>query len=404
MLRRGVKLICCMTVLAVASGCWDRIEIDERGFVVGIAIDAATSKESAKREQEEAGKKEGGKNNFEVTYQIVNVEGFSGNNGGGTANQKAFLNVTSVEDSMFTVSAQMTTKLSRGPFFEHLKVIVISEEVAEKNFGKVLDFFLRDSETRRNVKIMVAKGKARKALEILPYNEKMPAIHLNTLAENIIRSARMTPASRMGDVHEKLLKHESFVIQHIKVNNKEASIAGAAVFDGNTNKIAGFLNEVETEGLNFITGNIQGGMVEFQAGKEKVGFEIEESKKRLKLDYGDEHFVKITVYIEAAGIIAETFKQRDFLKESTFTQLEPLVAKKIEEDARACIEKLQNDYKKDVLGINSYLNQSHYRLWKKIIRNWEKGEHVFSKSKIEVKAKVTIKRTGTINESRREFR
>lgn len=405
MLYKAVKLICCTAFFMLACGCWDRIEIDQRGFVVGIAIDAATSEQSETREQEETGETNSDKRNFEVTYQLVNVQGFSTNNGGAGGKEKAYLNVTSVENTMYAVAARMTTKMSRGPFFEHLKIIVVSEEVARSKlgFGEVLDFYLRDSETRRNVKIMISKGKARKALEVDPLNEKIPVIHLNTLAENIKKSARMVPSTKMGDVHEKLLKHESFVIQQISRKKNEAIIAGAAVFDGNNNQLVGFLDEEETEGLNFITGDIQGGMVEFQTGGQMAGYEIEKATRKLKLDYGDRHFVKVTVTIETEGILAETFKQRNLFNETTISKFETLIAEKIERDAQKCIEKLQKDYKKDVLGINPFLNQEHYRLWKQLIGNWDHGENVFSKSKIEVKAKVKIRRTGTINESRREF-
>lgn len=173
--------ILCLVFLT--TGCWDRVEIENRGFVIGVAIDAAKEKQAKETEEKEAPSKPKGKQRFVATHQFVvpgalKGQGGGGGQQGGGQGGDAFLNLSSEGNTMFEIARTFATRTSRSPYLEHLKIIIVSEELAKKGqFAHVLDFFLRNHEMRRTTKIMIAKGgEARKVLEVTPKNEKLPVL------------------------------------------------------------------------------------------------------------------------------------------------------------------------------------------------------------------------------------
>ncbi|HEY4392360.1 MAG TPA: Ger(x)C family spore germination protein, partial [Paenibacillus sp.] len=67
MIRRVVVSLVMGCTLFCTTGCWDRVEIDERGFVVGVGIDIPD-------EQEQGAAEEGNgfaERDYLVTYQLV---------------------------------------------------------------------------------------------------------------------------------------------------------------------------------------------------------------------------------------------------------------------------------------------------------------------------------------------
>ncbi|WP_235615702.1 hypothetical protein [Brevibacillus reuszeri] len=47
--KRIVSLCLFVTLLTLVAGCWDQVQIEERGFVVGVTIDVPRSSETEKK-------------------------------------------------------------------------------------------------------------------------------------------------------------------------------------------------------------------------------------------------------------------------------------------------------------------------------------------------------------------
>jgi len=69
--KRIVSLCLFVTFLTLVAGCWDQVQIEERGFVVGVTIDVPRSSETEKKANQEAPDKPKGKQRFLMTHQIV---------------------------------------------------------------------------------------------------------------------------------------------------------------------------------------------------------------------------------------------------------------------------------------------------------------------------------------------
>jgi spore germination protein len=406
MVKRAYTALLMIILSLFIMGCWDRVELEERGFVIGVAIDAVKDQETTNLEQEEAPDKPKGKQRFVVTFQFVIPGALSGEKGGmsakkGESSSEASFNISSEGDAMDTITTALATRTSRTPYFQHLQVVIVSEDVARNQLGfaNVTDFFLRDQDMRRSVKILIAKGEARKVLEARPPNEKLPAMYIRSIAENTKKTTRMLPVSRFGDLDEHLLRGESFAIQRIVGHKQEVKIAGGAVFQGNTNSFIGFLGEEETEGLNFITGDGKRGTIKFKVQDNLVVYDIDNMKSKIKAVVNKKNEIQFTITVESEGTVGESFESLDFLKPNILRGLEIKAEEEIERLMKDTITKVQKDFKKDVFGFGAYLRGNHYDIWKQVRKDWDSGENYFAQSHIQVETKVKIRRNGIINKT-----
>lgn len=233
------------------------MEIEDRGFIIGVAIDLAEETDEKLVEKE-------GDYSCKGTYQFVVPSSLSqGDSSQGSSSNKAYNNLVIEDKTILGQLRRLAEGTSRTPFTQHLQVIIISEDVAKipNAFGRVLDFFLRDDETRRGIKVMIAEGEAGPVLGIQPTPENLPAMYIDSVAENSFKNARMLPERRLGTIHEHLVDQKSFVVPKIKMDGQKINMAGASVFHGRTNQMIGFINGDITEALNLITGDYKEGIL-----------------------------------------------------------------------------------------------------------------------------------------------
>src|SRR5690625_2075693 len=199
--KRGYHVCICVLVMTLLTGCWDNVPIEERGFVVGSALDMKDGKIDGNYE-------------LTLTNQFVVPAGVSTTTGGGEGEQGAFTNLSASGSSVFAMDEEMASLTSKTPFFEHLKLLVISEELLSTPhlFANTLDMFVRDKEMRRGVKVVVAEGEAKALFDFKPENAKLPAVYIDDMLEDSLKKTSLFKPVRVGDIHEHLLTNESFTI------------------------------------------------------------------------------------------------------------------------------------------------------------------------------------------------
>ena len=165
--KRQISCLVFLSVFVFLSGCWDRREINELAIVKAIGIDKIDK-------------------NYEVTLQIINPGVVSGNQSNYDSPVSTF---SEVGTTVLEAIRHLTVDIPRRPYFAHLRMIIISEEVARDGISPFLDFLLRDHEQRPDVYLVVSKEKrARDALEVLTSLEVVPA---NNIFFSLETSAEM---------------------------------------------------------------------------------------------------------------------------------------------------------------------------------------------------------------------
>lgn len=383
-----------MLLLFLTAGCWDRIDIEERGFVLGTAIDLSKNEEEKEKIEVESPGKPKGKTRFILTNQMVIPGTIAEDNPGET------YNVSASGNTLFECVREMAARTSQSPFYEHNKILILSEDVAKRgHIPSLLDLFLRDKEMKRSIQVLIAVGEARKALEVKPQNKEMPAMYINSVVNNTYKNLGMHPEVLVGDIHEYLLLDESFTLPRIMSDGDEIKMTGSAVFQGDAKRMIGFLSSEETEGLNIIKNQVEGGLFQVEIEGDLIVYEIKKLKTRISADVADPLRPKFHVTVLVQGNLGEKYAMIDPFDADVITNIEHKLAREIERIVNSTTEKLQKDFETDAMGLGTLLKRNHYKVWKRLEGDWDRGEKYFTRCEIEVTARVQIERRGTIIKS-----
>ncbi len=377
-------------VLILLSSCWDAVNIEERGFIIGMAIDLS-----------EDGKKDG-EYQLTLTNQFAVPPGLGTPSQGGSGGDKGFMNISSSGTSLYAIAQDLANQTNKMPFFEHLKVVIVSEEVAAipELFANVMDVFIRNRDTRRGIKVIIAKGKAMDILNIQPENEQVPARYINKILENSLsKTGEMKPV-KVGDIHEFLLLRNSFVLSEVSSDGTKLHFEGGSVYKGSDNKVIGSLNKQDMLGYELITGQAVQGPIVFTYKDKLTAYSIREANSKVKIKVTDPENIDIHVTIKLEGEIQETFGKVIIQDKGVIQALEKEISNKVTEIANQSIEKAQQEIGADIFNFSENLHRHHYKIWKKINQDWDHGENYFSKSNINVTVKTEVRSDGVVDESK----
>lgn len=143
MMRRSMLLIPSLLMLSILSGCWDKQELDELGFVMAIGLD------------------EGEHGKLDATFQIANPEVGTSLLGSPPPDEKPQEVMTVTAPDFLSARNTANAFNSRRLTFSQTQVLVVSEELARKeDFVNVIYSAIRERELRKEISIVITKEKA----------------------------------------------------------------------------------------------------------------------------------------------------------------------------------------------------------------------------------------------------
>ncbi|WP_100405796.1 Ger(x)C family spore germination protein [Bacillus solitudinis] len=378
-----MKICLVIVCLLLLAGCWDRQELTEIGIVAGMAID-----------------KDPDTGEFMLTSQYLRPAAESTQT---PSPDRPYLMVTTTGKTIYEVMRNANQTIERQGFFEHNKVIIISEEVARDGLLPVVDAFQRGKEVRGYVWIVIAKGaEAKKVIATKGNNiSRIPANYLvrlidnaehTTVGINVLNYYKQT----LGDGVDPVIG--VLIYEEIKTEPFESvRLSGGAVFK--EDKLVGFINEVETRGYNWVRGEgpVFRGALSLPSLFEKDKFItilLKEVTSQIKSEVNGEE-ISFTIKVEQEARITEQqatgeLKTRKALIEY-LKQVEEQTKKVIEQDIKLVIDKAQSEFKSDVFGFGQVLNRDHPTVWNKVKDDWA---GTFSNVPYTVDVTVNITSTG----------
>lgn len=387
-----MKKINMLSVLLLFSiflyGCWDVVNIEDRGFIVGSAIDIE-DEENVKDPK------------LTITNQMVLPAGMVAPSQGGGGSSKAFINYTAKGKSIYDMEVEVAAISSKAPFYEHLAVLVVSEDVAKKEhlFSNLLDTYIRDVNIRRGMKAVVAKGDAKDLLEFTTPNDKLPALHIENLLNESSKQVGFLKPKAIGDLEEFNLQKESYVLPYLHIKEYLEYKSGA-VFHGKKDKMVGVLNDQEMNGLELIEGEHTTKIIEFPFKEKTFAFKVIRLKSKVKVNPKNIDKIKVTIDIELEGIIKESFKQEDFNDPKVIKAVQKAISKEAKSSIEKTIKKGQEELGADIFGVWQKLESKHYDIWKKVKDDWEEGKYYFKDVVFEVNVKTEVYSTGATNKTK----
>jgi len=360
----------------VLGGCWDQTEVEERAYVLGVALDVPRDKGDRRK----------------VTVAMPLVREVGAASGGGGGNKVPLISFDSIAPTIQEALVPIQNRMNRQLFFGHQKVLLFSEESARRPISPWLDFFERFSTIPRTTLIAVSRGEAGKLLSTAPPSEQLPPLYLHQLL--------METANYGFGPHRTLNKLACYfesrasgiLLPMVKEHKDSVEVDGSAVLK--YNRLVGTMGKHETRGALWLTGEVGGGtIVTGGRGQNKLSFVIKSSRRRIKPHYRDDG-ITFEVRLTVEGNVEEYFGSRNVMNPRVLEQTEQEIAQVIKREITRAIGILQTDLRTDALGLGMMVRKRNPKKWQKI-GEWNDyfAEHV----KIEL-AEITvfIRRTGVL--------
>jgi len=375
MVKNGASAALIILLISMLIGCWDRREIEERTSVFAIGIDRMS-------EQSEL---------LEVSVQIpipIRISGSSGS--GGSEDGQHTVKVEKASGRTVLEAMQsLQKKVNQQLFYGHTRVIAISEEAARMGVSTFFDSFRRDPQIRRLLWPIVIKGRAVDVLRINPNLEQIPTVYVMTMLENGAKTGTTT-SMNLGLFFIKLTsKSRQPYLNYFQVSNGKLNWSGLALFHGD--RMVGTLNDKETWALLRMAEKKNGGNISipYQGDPSKlVTLNTVFASRKEKISYQN-GIVEARIHMEIeSNVLEKTFSSNLFNAEE-IAQIEHDSEAYLNDTTNAVIQKLQQVYKTDVIGIGSRIRAYHPTTWRQL--SWESD---FPRAAIKTSFKVKIRNTG----------
>ena len=418
MKRASAIILLVLLVALFLTGCWDRIDIESRAYILGIAIDKypphpgekeKNDSEAASPQEEEKFEKmelHAGDRKYAMTIQIPilkkaqTVSAGTGSGGGGGEGSSTW-EITQIGSSFISMNREILSRTNLIPYYEHLQVIIISEDVARQGIEDVLDFFVRDQEMRRRVKLFVSPGEAKSILDVKPRTEDFSAMYLAHIPMNSTKNSRMVHEVDLGQVINYIHQGYDFVLPRVEATKDEIKTSGAAVFK--KHKMVGWLSELEVEAFKFIVNRFLGGIIVTEISEEMaaetgenglMSLEVLRTKTEITpITEGKNPSLRIDIKVEGNYAEEINIHTHGRLRKEFLIKAEKQFAKEIENLCKKTIRKVQQEYEADIFHFEHIFRTKKPAYWKQVEKHWEV---IFPELEVDVNVEVEIVLTGII--------
>lgn len=368
------KIIIGLLVLLILTGCWDKVEIEDRAHISAVGIDKYKFPE------------DDGENETRYVFTFAFPEHKTG--------EHKDIVISTVGETLYSVSKIMADRSNKEFFFGHLRTVVISSDVAKdsKAFRQVLDGIENNELLSRHVMLAIAESTAEEVINVVPSMESMIGEFVAELFRRKDRIPR-TVGKNIGDTLRDLHENGNAVIAKIIPGEADVKVSGAGII--NNYQFKGWLGEVDTAYLLVLKGDAKwlGGMsVRHKDHTTPVNIRVHKSRYKL---VEDENNIKILAEIKMEGEVKQTSfeAEQSMLDHEVMKEVERLVREDTERKLRNSITTIQKEFRTDVLGIDKYLRQSHHKLWHRLEKDWTE---IFPNIDIDVSVDIKIRRIGLV--------
>lgn len=393
-IKRYLKLSFLCTILLLLTGCWNYSELEDQSIVSAIGIDT-----------------EG--DNFIVSVEVVNAAKNSNSQSGGAVSDESAAVI--YETKAKTIREALNKMVLISPYrmyIGHMSLLVIGEETARKGIAELIDFFLRDIESRKTFALVIAKeAKAVEVLKILSpienimgnkifasfesMNNYYGSISNLTFEEFITSLFTEGLESTIAAVEIKGLVNKGASNENLTKPDPDTtvSIYGTGVFKDY--KLIGYINEREAIYYSIIRGKIPTTVISFKCDDENYASVIVDNIKTSLEVKPDKDIPKVEIEISGSAALTEINCDIDIKKHENITKLHRMANRKLEKDIAEVIDKIRQ-LNVDVFGFGEQLYRNEYQYWKSKKKNWNT---IFPKIEPKITSKIEIERTSSTSET-----
>jgi len=396
MCRRSILSVLLTFILLVTQvGCWSSKEVEELSIYTGIALDRGELT-PLEQDLEKKGSRYFKKNKITASVQIIpkKSSGSPSKQGGGGGQEPNYNNITSTGDSLLEIFRQLSLRLDRPIIGHHLKVMVVSTELAkQQTMQQLMDFVLRDNDIRPSCLVFLSKQRAANTL-VTKYKGEIPSIHILNMLRNHFRTSKVMRGVNLSELDGLMHSKKSYILQNITESGGELEFSGAGIIKGETGHWMGSLGQQEVESIGWIKGDVEGGAVKtYDEHNEAITYEIKSVKSKITTKVTNGSDISFHVKIESKGRLIENWDDKaDPTETRNMKEAEKEFEKQVTTRIKTLMHKLQSEYKVDVAGFGEHLHIEKPQIWKKVKDDWD---YKFSKIPVTFDIKLTITDLGS---------
>jgi len=379
------------------TGCGNRTELNGIGITTATGVD-------------------GKQGNWTITYQVINPSAMSSSAGGGTggASQSAVYTFSTHAKTIREAIDITSLENARKLYFAHNDVIIIGKQSAEEGIAEVVDTYLRNSQSRETVKLLIADGEAREYLKMLVPPEKLPGQALSQILKESNQTGSFFPSKSIFEFALEISSDSGAVgipeislkgndglqlesIDIFKETSSKAKLKLSALSVFKADKRIGKLNQSESLGVSWLNNKVNSTTFSFEDKDSDMRlstFWVRNAKVKVTPVKGPLHY-SLNVKANVTGELVESNSQEPIDKSEGMNNMQQQVEKVIESQILAgwnAIQKLNID----LIGIANIIHRKHPKDWKNIKESWSEE---FANMDINIEVKVVIKRPGLFQKS-----
>ncbi|MCW6111465.1 Ger(x)C family spore germination protein [Clostridium sporogenes] len=380
-----ILLTICMT------GCWDKVEIDQKAFASVIGVDAGKDigKEKQLKEINSSASFTGSKlDKIKVTYAFPDISKLGPEKGGTAVDKTMSIDAYSMQDSI----DKIVNKSSRNLSFGHLKLIVLNTSILDysSTFKEVIDYLQRQPAINRMIYIVFSEDKSEEILKFKPNMEKSVENYIIGILENNKKNNTSSPLT-LNEFLEETSQNSTALVPVINIDKKSKDLKISKVAVIKDDKIKGYISTEQANNIQLINKKFKGGTRTIIRDGSPLDYSIENSERKIKIR--DKEKLSFDIKLNLEGQIKGHNIDKQISSKGDINKIEEDLNKAITQDIKEIIRISQTQYNTDILDLGGFIHKYHPKLWKEIKGNWNE---LYKTVDINVTADTKVRRIGAI--------
>lgn len=362
----------------LTTGCWNYIGLNEMTVVAGVAIDKSGDE-------------------YQLSFEIYDLQDTA------TGEPIKTEIVQSTGKTIFDAVRNAKKRVANKLYFAETRIIIVSEEIAEDDgLNTVMNWFYRDPEVRETLRVVVSQERSAVALlKVDSLTSSSVSADIENMVEKDLKITGATVSMPIYKIYNILnFEGESLTLSAIHLTNnngeKVCEVNGIALFK--EDKLVDYLSSDDSKYYLLAKGELEGGIITIKTKiksddtePQNLSLEIKKTSSSRKYISFDPNNLAYKISTKVQVTIGELRDQSDKLKDEDLLKLQNEAGDIIKDRIKSVIEKIQEEYKTDIIGYGDTLYRSNPKVWKRVKENFQEN---FTNINTEVECEVEIYNTG----------